>query len=70
VGQDQAGVFAGGVANYVPTCDGQRHTLTIRVLATQGLFRPGSALATTFAAVEAGGNPFLGVDQRTIQIVT
>jgi hypothetical protein len=24
----------------------------------------------TFAAVEAGGNPFLGVDQRTIQIVT
>jgi hypothetical protein len=69
VGQDQAGVFAGGVANYVPTCDGQRHTLTIRVPATQGLFRPGSALATTFAAVEGGGNPFLGVDQRTIQIV-
>ena len=70
VGQDQTGVFAGGVADYVPTCDGQRHTLTIRVPATQGSFRTGSALATTFAAVEAGGNPFLGVDQKTIQIVT
>jgi hypothetical protein len=51
-------------------CDGQPHTLTIRVATSQGLFRTGSALATTFAAVEAGGNPFLGVDQKTIQIVT
>ncbi len=69
VGQDQAGGLAGGVANYTPTCDGQRHTLTIRVRALQGLFRTGSALATTFAAVQAGGNDFLGVDQKTIQIV-
>ena len=71
VGQDQAGGLAGGVTNYLPRCDGQPHTLTIRVPATTGrLFRPGSALATTFAAVEAGGNEFLGVDQKTIQIVT
>jgi hypothetical protein len=71
IGQDQPGGIAGGVANYVPQCDGQPHTLTIRVPAsTQRLFLPGSALATTFAAVEAGGNPFLGVDQKTIQIVS
>ena len=69
VGQDQAGGFAGGVATYLPVCDGQRHLLTIRVPARQGLFQPGSALATTFAAVEAGGNEFLGVDQKTIQLV-
>jgi hypothetical protein len=70
IGQDQPGGLAAGVANYVPICDGQRHTLTLRVQASQGLFRTGSALATTFAAVEAGGNEFLGVDQKTIQIVT
>ena len=70
VGQDQAGALAAGRATFVPTCDGRRHTLTLRVQASQGLFRAGSALATSFAAVEAGGNPFLGVDQKTIQIVT
>lgn len=70
VGQDQPGGLAGGVANYVPTCDGQPHTLSIRVTATMGrLFRTGSALATTFAAVEFEGNAFLGVDQKTIQIL-
>jgi hypothetical protein len=70
LGQDQVGGLAGGHASYVPTCDGQQHTLTIRVPSTTGLlFLPGTALATTFAAVEAGGNPFLGVDQKTIQIV-
>jgi len=70
VGQDQMGGLAAGVASYVPTCDGQPHTVSIRVTATAGrLFQTGSALATTFAAVEAGGNEFLGVDQKTIQIV-
>jgi hypothetical protein len=70
VGQDQPGGLAGGVAAYTPTCDGRPHTLTIRVPSTTGLvFRTGSALATTFAAVEAGGNEFLGVDQKTIQLV-
>ncbi|HSE82695.1 MAG TPA: hypothetical protein VLA87_13555 [Gaiellaceae bacterium] len=70
IGQDQPGGLAAGRATYVPTCDGQPHTLTITVPTTEGLFRAGSALATTFAAVEAGGDPFLGVDQKTIQIVT
>jgi hypothetical protein len=70
VGQDQVGGLAAGRASYLPTCDGQPHTLSIRVTATTGrLFQPGSALATTFAAVEAGDNEFLGVDQKTIQIV-
>lgn len=70
VGQDQVGGLAAGVANYVSRCDGQPHTLSIRVTATTGrLFQTGSALATTFAAVAAGGNEFLGVDQKTIQIV-
>jgi hypothetical protein len=70
VGQDQPGGLAAGVASYVPTCDGQSHTLSIRVAATTPrLFQTGSALATTFAAVRFGGNDFLGVDQRTIQIV-
>jgi len=69
IGQDQPGGIAGGVANYVPQCDGQPHTLTVTVPASQRPFQAGSALATTFAAVAAGGNEFLGVDQRTIQIV-
>jgi hypothetical protein len=70
IGQDQPGGLAAGRATYVPVCDGQPHTFAIGVRTSQGLFRTGSALATTFAAVEAGGNPFLGVDQETIQIVT
>jgi hypothetical protein len=70
VGQEQVGGIAGGVATFLPICDGQRHLLTVRVPARQQLFQAGSALATTFAAVEAGGNAFLGVDQKTIQIVT
>lgn len=71
IGQDQPGGIAGGVANYLPQCDGQPHTFTIRVASTTGRpFLLGSALATAFAAVEAAGNPFLGVDQKTIQIVS
>jgi hypothetical protein len=71
IGQDQVGGLAGGRASYVPTCDCEPHTLSIEVSTTTGrLFRTGSALATTFAAVAAGGNEFLGVDQKTIQIVS
>ena len=59
-----------GRGSYVPLCDGQRHTFTVRVSASQGLFRAGSARALTFAFVEAGGQSFSGVDDQPIQIVT
>ncbi len=59
-----------GNGTYVPTCDGQRHTVTVRVQASQGSFQPGSAQALTFAFAEAGGNSFSGIDENAIQIVT
>jgi hypothetical protein len=54
---------------YVPVCDGEPHTFTVNVQASQGLFRPGSAQALTFAVVEHEGTGFYGIDQQTIQIV-
>jgi hypothetical protein len=60
---------ASGNGNYVPTCDGQGHTFTVRVQAFQGLFQVGSARALTFAFVEEGGDSFSGVDDAPIQIV-
>jgi hypothetical protein len=54
---------------YVPVCDGQPHTFSVKVLASQGLFRPGSAQALTFAVVEHEGTGFFGIDEQTIQIV-
>jgi hypothetical protein len=58
-----------GNGTYVPVCDGQRHTFTVRVSAAQGLFRVDSARALTFAFVEEGGDSFSGVDDNPIQIV-
>jgi hypothetical protein len=60
---------ASGNGFYVPTCDGQRHTVTVTVQASQGLYQPGSAQALTFAFVEEGGDSFSGVDDNQIQIV-
>jgi hypothetical protein len=59
-----------GNGSYVPVCDGRRHTFTVRVQASQGVFQAGNAQALTFANVEHGGNGFSGVDESPIQIVT
>jgi hypothetical protein len=61
---------ASGNGFYVPTCDGQRHTFTVTVPASQGLFQTGSAGGFTFAFIEAGGNSFSGIDEKQIQIGT
>jgi hypothetical protein len=55
---------------YLPVCDGQPHTFTVKVQAHEGVFRPGSAQALTFAVTELEGVGFYGIDERTIQIVT
>lgn len=57
---------ASGNGFYVPTCDGQRHTVTVRVQASQGLFQVGSARGFTFAFVGGGS----GIDENQMQIVT
>jgi len=54
---------------YVPACDGQELVFNVRVQASRGLYRLGSADALTFAFVEEGGDSFSGVDQQAIQIV-
>jgi hypothetical protein len=51
-----------GVGSYVPICDGSRHTFTVRVGASQGLYRAGIAQALTFANIEFGGEIFYGID--------
>lgn len=58
-----------GNGNYVPVCDGQGHAFNVRVQASQGLFRTGSAQALTFAFVEEGGDSFSGVNEEAIQII-
>jgi hypothetical protein len=55
---------------YLPECDGQAHTFTVKVQAHEGIFRPGGAQALTFAVTELEGVGFYGIDERTIQIVT
>jgi hypothetical protein len=59
---------ASGNGVYVPTCDGQRHTFTVRAQTSQALFQPGSAQGLTFAFVAVGGDSFSGVDEQQIQI--
>jgi hypothetical protein len=62
---------AGGFANYVPICDGGRHTLSVRVPAARGVYQPGAAQALTFADVEYQGcNCFSGFDESAVQVVT
>jgi hypothetical protein len=51
-----------GTGRYTPVCDGSRHTFTVRVQASQGLYQPGIAQALTFADVEYNGDVFSGVD--------
>jgi hypothetical protein len=51
-----------GSGRYTPICDGARHTVTVRVEASQGVYEPGIAQALTFADVEYNGEVFSGVD--------
>jgi hypothetical protein len=61
----------GGRATFGPTpCDGLRHTQSVRVAASGGLFQPGSAEAEAFTSVAEGGDIFPGSEIRTVQIVT
>jgi len=60
---------ASGFGFFVPTCDGQPHTFTVRVQASQGLFQAGSAQGSAFVVVEAGGDVFFGEDNQPMQII-
>lgn len=60
---------ASGNGNYVPVCDGQGHTFSLTIQASQGQFQPGIARGFTFAFIEYGGNSFSGIAERDIQIV-
>jgi hypothetical protein len=51
-----------GSGRYTPICDGARHTFTVRVEASQGIYEPGIAQALTFADVDYNGEVFSGVD--------
>jgi len=51
-----------GTGRYTPICDGSRHTFSVRVEASQGLYEPGIAQALTFADVDYNGDVFSGVD--------
>lgn len=64
------GQQAFGNGTFVPTCDGLRHTSTVLVQASQGLYQAGSARALSFAFVEEGGDSFSGIDDRPIELVT
>jgi len=55
---------------FTPTCDGRRHTVEVRVQASQGLFRPGSAQGIAFAFVAEGGDSFSGIDEHPVEIAT
>jgi len=64
------GQTASGNGTYLPICDGQQHTFTVRVPASQGVYQAGDARALTFANAEHGGNSFTGVDDSPVQIVS
>jgi hypothetical protein len=63
------GQATSGSGAYVPICDGQLHTFTVRVQASRGAYETGSAQALTFAVVEHQGSGFSGVDDGQVQIV-
>jgi hypothetical protein len=63
------GQTTSGTGRYVPICDGQQHTFTVRVEASRGAYQAGDARALTFANVEHDGIGFSGVDDSPVQIV-
>lgn len=61
---------ASGSAGQAVTCDGQRHTVTLRVAASRGLFTPGSAQGSAVVTIEEGGDIFFAAeDTQQIQII-
>jgi hypothetical protein len=64
------GQTTSGNGTYVPICDGQRHTFSVRVQAAQGVYQAGNAQALTFANVEHAGIGFSGVDESGVQIMS
>jgi hypothetical protein len=50
------------IGTYVPICDGTRHTFTVRVEASNGVYQAGIAQALTFANIEYAGQNFYGID--------
>jgi hypothetical protein len=58
-----------GNGTYLPVCDGQEHTFTVRVQASRGVYQTGSAQALTFANIEHEGIGTAGVDDGPIEIV-
>ena len=63
------GQTSSGNGTYVPICDGQQHTFTVRVQASQGAYQAGSAQALTFANVEHEGFGVAGIDEGPVQII-
>ena len=51
-----------GSGRYTPICDGSRHTFSVLVQASQGVYEPGIAQALTFADIVFNGEVFSGVD--------
>ena len=72
--QSYVGVFQGqtvsGNGTYLPICDGQERTFTVRVQATQGVYQVGTAQALTFANIEHEGIGTAGIDEGAVQIVS
>ena len=59
-----------GIGSFGPTaCDTFPHTVSVRVVSSDGAFQLGSAEALASASVTEGGDSFTGSDFRTIQIV-
>jgi hypothetical protein len=68
VNVSQQGLTSGN-GSYLPVCDGSRHTFSVRVQSSQGVYRLGTAQAVTFVVVDVGGAAFYGIDDASIQIV-
>jgi len=64
------GQTTSGNGAYVPICDGQQHTFTVRVEVVRGAYQAGNAQALTFANVEHAGFGVSGVDESPVQIVS
>lgn len=64
------GQTTSGRGTYVPSCDGQQHTFSVRAQALRGVYQAGNAHALTFANVEHAGMLFAGVDESPVQIVS
>lgn len=57
----QSGLVSGN-GSYTPVCDGARHTFTVTVSASRGVYQAGIAQALTFANTDYGGEAFYGID--------